>query len=68
MCSSNIFHYCLYIIYSMSALYVCLPVSQGNRNEGSDPGKQETQGSADIQENVLLHHAGGHAAATPHST
>ena len=45
-----------------------LPPSQGNRDEGSGPGKWETQGPADIQEDVLLHHAGRHAAATPHCT
>ena len=46
---------------------VCVPpVAQTHRDEGSGPGKWETQGPADVQENVLLHHAGRHAAATPH--
>lgn len=45
-----------------------LSAVQGNRDEGSNSGKWETQGPEDIQENVLLHHAGGHAAATSHCT
>lgn len=43
------------------------PAAQGNRDEGSDPGQRSTSGPEDVQENVLLHHAGGHAAATPDS-
>lgn len=41
-------------------------LQQGNGDEGSDSCEWETQGLADIQENVLLHHAGRHVAATPH--
>lgn len=48
---------------------VCvLSAVKANRDEGSDPGKWETQGFENIQENVLLHYAGGHAAATSHCT
>lgn len=57
------------ILWSIKLACLCVFVflaAQGNRDEGSDPGKRETQGPADIQENVLLHHAGRHAAATPH--
>lgn len=50
----------------MKCLVSVLRAAQGNRDEGSDPGKWETQGPEDLQENVLLHHAGRHAAATPH--
>lgn len=42
-------------------------VAQGNWNEGSDSGQRETTRSEDLQENVLLHHAGGHTAASPDS-
>lgn len=40
--------------------------AQRKRDKGSNPGKRKTQGSEDLQENVLLHHAGGCSAATSH--
>lgn len=35
-------------------------------NEGADPGQWEAAGAEDLPQDVLLHHAGRHAAATPH--
>lgn len=43
-------------------LIVCLWV-QGDGHEGSNPGQWPPEGPADLPEDVLLHHAGRHAAA-----
>ncbi|KAF6728776.1 ATP-binding cassette sub-family G member 4 [Oryzias melastigma] len=40
---------------------------QGNGHEGHDPGERSSTGPSDLQEDVLLHHAGRYAAASPHS-
>lgn len=39
---------------------------QGDRHEGPDHGEWSSKGLEDLQEDVLLYHAGWHAAATPH--
>lgn len=41
---------------------------QGDRDEGPDHGERSTEGPEDLQEDVLLHHAGRHAAASSDST
>ena len=38
---------------------------QGDGDEGSDPGERAAPGPQDLPEDVLLHHAGRHAAAPP---
>lgn len=39
---------------------------QGNWHEGDHPGERSAEGSEDLQEDVLLHHAARHAAAASH--
>lgn len=39
---------------------------QGDWHEGPDHGERSSEGLEDLQEDVLLHHAGWHAAAAPH--
>ena len=39
---------------------------QGVWNEGADPGQREAAGTEDFPQDVLLYHAGRHAAAAPH--
>lgn len=38
---------------------------QGVWHEGADPGQREAAGTEDLPQDVLLHHAGRHAAPTP---
>lgn len=41
--------------------------SQGIWDEGAGPGKWTAAGSANLPEDVMLHHAGRHVAAASHS-
>lgn len=58
----------IYIYISRGVLYLLFVWKQGNRHEGHDSCKRPSTGSEDVQEDVLLHHAGWHATATPHCT
>lgn len=49
-----------------SGLSVPVSCEQRDRDEGGDPDQQPTQRPALLQEGFLLHHAGRHAAASPH--
>ena len=65
MCTCECVCVCMYL-HAYVCMCVCVCVLQGNRDEGPDLGEWEAQRVEDLQEDVLLHHAGRHAAAPPH--
>lgn len=58
------------MIFTLETVYYtyCVFGNKGNWHEGHDSCKWPAAGSEDVQEDVLLHHAGRHAPATPHCT